>query len=456
MAYDYDLFVLGAGSGGVRAARMSAQLGARVAVAEASRVGGTCVIRGCVPKKLFVYASEYAHAFEDAKGYGWTAQNVSFDWNVLRDNKDAEIDRLNAIYKRILASNGVTLIEERAVLKDPHTVTLAGGREVTAERILIAVGGEPIRDETIPGHEHGIVSDDAFDLPELPKRAVIAGGGYIAVEFAFIMAGLGVETTLVYRGERLLRAFDKEVSAAVETALREKGITYLNERVFTKIEAVGDARRVHLTKGEPIETDLVFWAVGRRPKTAGLGLEAVGVETGRYGEILVDEHSRTNVASVWAIGDVTNRINLTPVAIREGAAFARTEFGGVPTRMDYRFVPKAVFSQPPVGSVGYTEDEARTHCAEAGHAVDVYETDFRPMRNTLSGNPERMLMKLVVERETDLVMGCHIVGHEAPEMIQALAIPIKHGVTKREFDETCALHPTSAEELVTLTKRKES
>ncbi len=451
MSFDYDLFVIGAGSGGVRAARMSAQMGARVAIAESSRVGGTCVIRGCVPKKLFVYASEFSHAFEDAKGYGWTADNVRFDWNTLRDNKDAEIDRLNGIYKRILKSNDVTLFETRAVLKDVNTVHLVDeGCDVTAEKILIAVGGEPIRDESIEGHEIGIVSDDAFDLPELPKRAVIAGGGYIAVEFAFILQGLGVETTLVYRGERLLRAFDREVGEFVENALREAGVRYINNCVFTKIEEAGDAKRVHLLDGSEIETDLVFWAIGRRPSTGGLGLERVGVETDRYGAVKVDEHSQTSVPSVFAIGDVTNRVNLTPVAIREGAAFARTQFGGVPSRMDYRFIPKAVFSQPPVGSVGYTEEEAK-----ANHEIDVYETDFRPMKNTLSGSSERMMMKLIVDRKTDYVLGCHIVGEAAPEVIQALAIPIKHGIKKADFDSTCALHPTAAEELVTMTAKRE-
>jgi glutathione reductase (NADPH) len=452
MAYDYDLFVIGAGSGGVRAARMAAQMGARVAVAESSRVGGTCVIRGCVPKKLFVYASHYGHAFEDAKGYGWTAENVRFDWDTLRDNKDAEINRLNGIYKRILADNGVELFEKRAVLQDAHTVRLAGDdRLVSAEKILIATGGEPIRDMGIEGHEHGIVSDDAFDLPALPKRAVIAGGGYIAVEFAFIMAGLGVDVTLVYRGERILRAFDAEIGLFVEDALRQKGVTYINNTIFTQIEETqGGGRRVHLKNGDVIDTDLVFWAIGRRPSTQSLGLEAAGVETDGYGAILVDPHSRTSAPSVFAIGDVTNKVNLTPVAIRAGAAFAKTQFGGEPTMMDYRFIPKAVFSQPPVGSVGYTEEEAK-----ARGEVDIYETSFRPMQHVLPNNPERMLMKLVVDRKTDTVLGCHIVGHEAPELIQALAIAVKHGITKKQFDDTCALHPTAAEELVTMVKKRE-
>ena len=450
--YDYDLFVIGAGSGGVRAARMSAQLGAKVAIAESSRVGGTCVIRGCVPKKLFVYASEFAHLASDARGYGWDMGEPTFDWDTLRDNKDAEIDRLNAIYKRILSSNGVALFETKARLKDAHTVVLEEeGREVTAEKILIAVGGEPVRDETIPGHELGIVSDDAFDLAVLPKRAVVAGGGYIAIEFAFILQGLGVDVTLIYRGERLLRSFDAEVGLFVENALRERGIAYVNQTVFTAIEQKGGEKTVRLSNGDAIETDLVFWAIGRRPMTRGLGLEQAGVETGERGEILVDEHSATNVPSIFAIGDVTDRINLTPVAIREGAAFAQTQFGGAPTMMDYRFVPKAVFSQPPVGSVGYTEAEAR----EAYGAVDIYETDFRPMRNVLANNPERMMMKLVVDAETDTVLGCHMVGHEAPEVVQAVAIAVKHGTTKRQFDETCALHPTASEELVTLTKKRD-
>ena len=460
MSFDYDLFVIGAGSGGVRAGRMSAQLGAKVAMAEASRVGGTCVIRGCVPKKLLVYGSEFAGLFRDAGGYGWTVEGARFDWASLRDRVAAEVARLEDIYDGILDRNAVTLIRDRAILRDAHTVHLVDeGRDVTAERILIAVGGEPIKDEGCEGHDLGIVSDDTFSLPQLPKRAVIAGGGYIAIEFAHILAGLGVEVTLVYRGTRLLKAFDPEVSARVETGLREAGIAYVNETVITKIEGEGQGpeseKTVHLMNGQEIETDLVFWAIGRRPKTIGLGLERTGVKTGRGGEIVVDEHSQTSVPSIFAIGDVTNRINLTPVAIREGAAFAQTQFGGVPTMMDYRFVPKAVFSQPPVGSVGYTEDEARAHCGEKGCGVDIYETDFRPMRNVLANNPERMMMKLVVERETDMVLGCHIVGHEAPEIVQAVAIAVKHGITKAQFDATCALHPTAAEELVTLAKKRE-
>jgi glutathione reductase (NADPH) len=455
MAYDYDLFVIGAGSGGVRAARMSAQLGARVAVAEESRVGGTCVIRGCVPKKLLVYASEYPHLIRDARAYGWSVGEPTLDWPTLRDNVAAEVTRLEGIYARILRSNDVTLIEERAVLEGANEVRLASGRTVTAERVLIATGGQPNRDDGIEGAAFGIVSDDAFELPELPRRCVIAGGGYIAIEFAHILQGLGVAVTLVYRGDRLLRAFDHDLSAQVEKGLANRGVRVVKNTVFTKIEEAEGAKRLHLKSGEALDTDLVFWAIGRRPSTEGLGLEAAGVELDQQGAVIVDRHSRTSVPSVFAIGDVTNRVNLTPVAIREGAAFARTEFGGTPTMMDYRFIPNAVFSQPPVGSVGYAEEEAVRRCAEKGHTVDVYETDFRYMRDVLPDNQDRYYMKLIVERETDLVLGCHLVGHEAPEVIQAVAIAVKAGTTKAQFDATCALHPTAAEELVTLTKRRE-
>ena len=452
MPHDYDLFVIGAGSGGVRAARMSAQLGARVGIAEGSRVGGTCVIRGCVPKKFMVYASEFGHLIEDAKGYGWTTGERRFDWPTLRDAIAGELDRLEGIYQGILKRNDVDLIEAYASLAGPNEVRLASGRTVTAERILLAVGGQPTRDERIEGHELGLVSDDLFDLPRLPRSMVIAGGGYIAIEFAHVFAGLGVDVTLVYRGERLLRAFDEEVSERVEANLRGHGVTYVNQTVFTRIEGeAGGPKRVHLKDGQVIEADEAVWAIGRRPSTDGLGLEAAGIKTDEGGAIPVDAHSRTRCPSVWAIGDVTNRINLTPVAIREGAAFARTEFGGVPTMMDYRFVPKAVFAQPPVGSVGYTEAELE----EAGRACDVYETDFRPMRNVLADNPERYLIKLLVERETDMVLGCHMVGHEAPEVIQAVAVAVKAGITKAQLDATCALHPTASEELVTLTAKRD-
>lgn len=447
-AYDYDLFTIGAGSGGVRASRLAASYGARVGVAEEYRVGGTCVIRGCVPKKLLVYASEFGRAFREANGYGWTAQGVSFDWKTLIANKDEEINRLNGVYTRNLKNAGVDIFQTRAVVKDPHTVHLvAEGRDVTADKILIATGGAPWVDESVPGWELGVTSNEAFHLAKPPRHVVIAGGGYIAVEFACIFKGLGAEVTLVYRGEDILRYFDRDISVQVHAELKRQGIHVLTQAVFTRIESLGgDEKRVHLSTGATLEADLIFWAVGRKPATAGLGLEEAGVKLGADGEVVVDEYSKSSVDSIYAIGDVTDRINLTPVAIREGAAFAETCFNNNPQKMDYAHIPAAVFCQPPVGSVGYAEHEAR----KAFEKVDIYKTDFRPMKNTLSGSEHRTMMKLVVDAVTDQVVGCHIVGEGAPEMIQCLAIAVKAGVTKRQFDDTCALHPTAAEELVTM------
>lgn len=449
MAFDYDLFVIGAGSGGVRAARLAAQAGYKVACAEESKPGGTCVVRGCVPKKFFVFASEYGHMMEDAKGYGWAFPVApEHSWETLRENVQNEVNRLSGIYSNILERNGVDHIQSRAVLVDQHTVRIPDeDREVTAEKILIAAGGRPIKDTNIPGAELGIVSDDAFLLPQLPKRAVVAGGGYIAVEFAYIMAGLGVDVTLVYRGERILRGFDPDLASYVEGNFERAGIRYINSTVFTQIEEAGDAKRVHLKNGEVLDTDLVFWAIGRRPNTENLGLEAAGVELDAYGAIVVDADSKTTVRSIFAVGDVTNRVNLTPVAIREAAAFVDTQFKDKPRQMDYDFIAKAVFAQPPVASVGYTAEEARA----AGFPVDVYKADFRAMQNVLANNPERMIMKLVVCKQTDKVLGCHIAGKDAGEMVQTAAIAVKAGVTKAQFDATCALHPTIAEELVTMT-----
>lgn len=444
--YDYDLFTIGAGSGGVRASRLAATYGARVAVAEEYRVGGTCVIRGCIPKKLFVYASEFAHMFDEAKGYGWTADAARFDWPTLIANKDAEIDRLNGIYIKNLKAAGAEIIDSRAVLKDAHTVHLVKeGRDVTAEKILIATGGRPWTDTTISGHELAVTSNEAFHLDQFPKRVIIAGGGYIAIEFACIFQGLGAQTTLIYRGEDVLRYFDRDISRAVHRELDRIGVRVITKSIFTKIEALPDgAKRAHLTTGEQIDADLVFWAVGRKPATEGLGLEAAGVKLNKDGAVIVDEENRTTIANIFAVGDVTDRVNLTPVAIREGAAFAETQFHGRPTRVDYDFIPKAVFSQPPVGSVGYSEEEARRKFG----AVDIYKTDFRPMKNMLTGSQARTFMKIIVEAATDKVVGVHIVGESAPEMIQCLAIAVKAGVTKKDFDDTVALHPTSAEELV--------
>lgn len=449
MAYDYDLFVMGAGSGGVRAARLTAQAGFKVACAEESMPGGTCVVRGCVPKKFFVFASEYGAMIEDAKGYGWTFPEApKHDWPTLRDNVQSDVQRLSGIYSNILENNGVDHIRSRVVMVDPHTVHIVDeDRQVTAEKILIAVGGRPIRDERIPGAELGIVSDDAFLLPELPKRAVVAGGGYIAIEFAYILAGLGVDVTLVYRGEQVLRGFEPDLAAYVESNFERAGIRYINNTIFTKIEEEGGEKSVHLMNGEVLKTDLVFWAIGRKPNTESLGLDRAGIETDKAGAIIVDDESRTSQPSVFAVGDVTNRVNLTPVAIREAAAFVDTQFKDNPRKMDYDFIAKAVFAQPPVATVGYTAAEARA----AGYQVDVYKTDFRAMKNVIANNPERVIMKLVVCKATDKVLGCHIAGTEAGEMVQVAAIAVKAGLTKAQFDATCALHPTVAEELVTLT-----
>ncbi|MEM0928366.1 MAG: glutathione-disulfide reductase [Pseudomonadota bacterium] len=453
MAYDYDLFVIGAGSGGVRAARLAAQAGFKVACAEESKPGGTCVVRGCVPKKFFVYASEFGHAMQDAKGYGWSFPEApQHDWPTLRDNVQNEVNRLSSIYANILENNGVDHIRSRAVLADPHTVHIVDeDRQVTADKILIASGGRAIKDESVPGYEHGIISDDAFLLPELPKRAVVAGGGYIALEFAYIMAGLGVDVTLVYRGERVLRGFDGDLADYVESNFERAGITYINNTVFTKIEKTDTDTKVHLLNGDVLSTDLVFWAIGRVPNTRGLGMERAGIETDRWGAIVVDDDSKSSVSNIFAVGDVTNRVNLTPVAIREAAAFVDTQFKDNPRRMDYDAIPKAVFTQPPVATVGLTAEEGRA----AGFAVDVYKADFRAMKNVLAQNPERVVMKLIVCQKTDKVLGCHMAGDETPEIIQAIAIAVKSGVTKAEFDATCALHPSVAEEIVTMTSKVE-
>ncbi len=446
--YDFDLFVIGAGSGGVRAARLASRFGARVGIAEESRVGGTCVIRGCVPKKLMVYASEFGHAFHEAKGYGWTADTPRFDWKTLISNKDDEIDRLNGIYIRNLKNAGVDIFDTRAVLKDAHTVHLeAEGRDITADKILIATGGRPWIDDSIPGHDLGITSDEAFYLDRLPEHVVIAGGGYIAIEFACIFKGLGADVCLVYRGEDILRYFDRDISVQVHAEMKRLGVRIITQTVFEEITDLGEGRRkVALSNGSELECDLVFWAVGRHPNTKGLGLEKAGVETKGKGAIVVDEFSRTSAENIFAVGDVTDRVALTPVAIREGAAFAETQFNNNPTTLDYDFIPKAVFSQPPVGTVGYSEYEARKQFDN----IDIYKADFRPMKNMLSGNEQRTLMKLVVDGDSERVLGCHIVGEGAPEMIQTMAIAVKMGVTKSQVDATCALHPTSAEELVTL------
>ncbi|RAK52442.1 glutathione-disulfide reductase [Phenylobacterium deserti] len=445
--YDFDLFVIGAGSGGVRAARLAALSGAKVAVAEEFRVGGTCVIRGCVPKKLLVYASEFAHGFDLAERYGWTVGERTFDWPRLIAEKDKEIARLSGIYVRNLQNAGAELVHGKARLVDAHTVEVEGRGTATAEKILIATGGKPWLPTDLPGIEHAITSNEALHLPELPKSIVIAGGGYIAVEFACIFNGLGVETTLVHRGPNLLRGFDDDVRSHVAEEIGKRGVKVILGAQHTSIEKTDAGYLSQFTNGHHCETDLVMFATGRAPYTDGLSLEKAGVKLGPAGQILVDEYSRTNVDSIWAVGDVTDRINLTPVAIREGAAFAQTEFYDNPTTFDHDMVASAVFSQPPVGSVGLSEADARRRFHGK---VDIYQQRFRPMKTGFAGDDERCLVKLVVEQEGQKVVGCHVVGPDAPEMIQMAAIAMKMGVTKQQWDSTCAVHPTLAEELVTM------
>jgi glutathione reductase (NADPH) len=433
----------------VRAARLAAMSGAKVAVAEEHRVGGTCVIRGCVPKKFMVYASEFASAFKTAEGYGWSNCGATFDWPRFIAAKDIEIARLSGIYVTNLQNAGAYIVHGRAELKDAHTISLADrDRPVTAEKILIATGARPSA-PPIPGIEHAISSNEAFHLEQLPKSILIVGGGYIAVEFAGIFNGLGVATTLMYRGANILRGFDNDVRAHLATELERRGITVILGCEHTKLEKTETGVRSFFTNGHDMECDIVMYATGRQPYTAGLGLEAAGVRLNEKGAVAVDEFSKTNVDNIWAVGDVTDRINLTPVAIREGAAFAETEFYGRPTSFDHETVASAVFSQPPIGAVGLSEADARHKYGK----VDIYRAVFRPMKMTFYGGEERMLMKLVVEPESQRVVGCHIVGPDAPEMIQMAAIAIKMGVTKPQWDQTCAVHPTAAEELVTMREK---
>ena len=447
--FDYDLFVIGAGSGGVRAGRIAARHGARVAVAEEYRVGGTCVIRGCVPKKLFVYASKFAEDFEDAVGFGWTSEKVSFDWATLVANKDKEIDRLNKAYIRNLEGSGAELILERAELADRHTVRLASGRTVRAKYILVATGATPFVPRHLPGHELAITSNEAFNLEELPRRICIVGGGYIAVEFAGIFSGLGVETILIYRGEQILRGFDDDLRNHLATEMKKKGIEIRTQSDVARIDRSGAGVRVTLNDGAAFGVGQVMFATGRIPNVHGLGLETAGVALTPHYAVKVDAYSCSTVDNIYAVGDVTNRVNLTPVAIREGHAFADTVFGGKETKVDHAMIPTAVFSQPEIGTVGLTEAEARHRFK----AVDIYKSSFRPMKNTLSGRNERMLMKLVVDGETDRVLGCHICGPDAGEMAQLLGISLRLGAKKADFDATMAVHPTAAEELVTLREK---
>ncbi len=442
--YDYDLFVIGAGSGGVRAARFSAGYGAKVAIAEERFFGGTCVNIGCVPKKLMVYASHFSEDFEDAAGYGWSVGERSFDWATLIANKDREIARLNGIYERLLQNAGVEVFEARATILDPHSVEV-GGRKVTAEHILVATGGKPVRARE-PGCQHSIVSDDVFYLDRLPERILIAGGGYIAVEFAGVFAGLGAETTQIYRGPLFLRGFDADVRAFLAEEMPKKGVDLVFNQIIEKIEKTSNGLAATLTSGEVREVDQVLYAIGRQPNTMDLGLDRAGVTLNGAGAVKVDEHYRSSVPSILAIGDVTDRIQLTPVALAEGMAVARTLFNDEPTTVDYHDVPSAVFSQPPIASVGLTEEAAR---ARHG-AVDIYRSSFKPMKHTLSGRDEKTLMKLIVEREGRRVVGAHMVGLDAAEIVQGLAIAIKAGATKEHFDRTIGIHPTAAEEFVTM------
>ncbi|WP_374532762.1 glutathione-disulfide reductase [Phenylobacterium sp.] len=444
--YDYDLFVIGAGSGGVRAGRLAALSGAKVALAEEHRVGGTCVIRGCVPKKFMVYASEFSNQAAVAEGYGWSASQATFDWKRFLEAKDREIARLSGIYVTNLSNAGAEIVHAKARLADAHTVELEGKGAVTADKILIATGGRPWKPTDFPGAEHIVTSEEAFHLPELPKRVLVAGGGYIAVEFAGIFAGLGVDTTLVYRGPNILRGFDDDVRTHVAEEMKKRGVKIVLGAQHAAIEKTATGYLNRMTSGGDIETDLVMFATGRRPYVEGLGLEAAGVRLNEAGAIAVDKFSKTSVDNIWAVGDVTDRINLTPVAIREGAAFAQTEFYGNPTTFDHDMVASAVFSQPPVGAVGLSEAEAR----HLHGKVDIYLSRFRPMKTTFYGGDERCLIKLVVDAASQRILGCHVVGPDSPEIIQMAAVALKMGVTKPQWDATCAVHPTLAEELVTM------
>jgi glutathione reductase (NADPH) len=450
MSDEVDLFVIGAGSGGVRAARIASGYGARVMIAEEYRVGGTCVIRGCVPKKLLVYASRFAEEFEDAAGFGWTVPEPKFEWATLIANKDKEIDRLEKAYTANLERSNVKIVKSRAVLADAQTVKIvATGETVRAKHILVATGGAPSLGKDIEGHEHVISSNEAFHLKEFPRRIVIQGGGYIAVEFAGIFNGLGSEVTLVYRGDNILRGFDDEVRSHLRAELEKRGIKIVTKKIVEGIEKVNGGLDVCLSDHEQIMVDKVMFATGRRPNVKGLGLETAGVKLDDRGAIAVNEFSQTNVPHIYAVGDVTDRVALTPVAIREGHAFADTVFGGKPTPVDHTNVPTAVFSEPEVGVIGLTEAQAIAQLAK----VDIYKSTFRPMKHTLSGRDTRTLMKLVVDGHTNRVVGAHIVGPDAGEMIQLIGIAVKMKATKADFDATMAVHPTAGEELVTMREK---
>jgi glutathione reductase (NADPH) len=442
---DVDLFVIGAGSGGVRAARIAAEHGARVMIAEEHRVGGTCVIRGCIPKKLLIYASRYRYEFEDAVGFGWSINNARFDWPTLIKNKDKEIARLEAAYRANLDKAEVEIVDSRAVIEDDHTVrVLKSGARVRADKILVATGGHPYHTQC-PGIELAITSNDAFHLPALPRRIAIVGAGYVGLEFAAVFEGLGSQVTIVHRGDEILRGFDADVRRHVHDEIEARGVRILLKHTVSSIEKVADGLRASLSDGAVLEVDQVMLAVGRRPNTANLGLEAAGVPLDPLGRVMVDENSRSDVHSIYAIGDVTNRLNLTPIAIREGHAFADSVFGEEPWIVDHVNVPTAVFSEPEIGVVGLSEADARLN----GRKVKIFKKTFRPLKATLSGRKTRVLMKLVIDEESDRVLGVHVVGEGAAEMAQLAAVAVKMGVRKADFDATVALHPTSAEELVT-------
>ena len=444
--YDFDLFVIGAGSGGVRASRVAAAHGARVAVAEEFRVGGTCVIRGCVPKKLLIYGAHFAEDLKDARRFGWNVPDCGFEWTTLRDNVLHDVDRLEGLYKNTLENHKVELIAERATITGPHSVKLASGREISAKVILVATGAWPIIPE-VEGAEHGITSNEVFHLDECPGRIVIVGGGYIANEFAGIFHQFGSHVTMVNRGGTLLRGYDETVRDRLLQISMMKGINFRFNAKMEKIEKNGDGTLcVRFADGAPVAADLVLFATGRRPHTEGLGLETAGVELNEKGAIKVDEYSRSSCESIYAVGDVTDRLQLTPVAIREGHAFADTVFGDNKRKVDYGCVPSAVFSHPPLAGVGMTEAEARNKLG----TVKIYTSDFRPMKNVLAGRDERALYKMIVDATTDKVVGLHMIGPDAPEILQAAAVAVKAGLTKQDFDDTVALHPSMAEELVLL------
>lgn len=447
MRFDYDLFVIGGGSGGVRAARMAAATGAKVGLAEESRMGGTCVIRGCVPKKLMVFASSYREMFAEARAYGWTVEEGAFAWPKFQHRLTKELDRLEQVYRDLLKGANVAIHDTRAMLEDAHTIALADGGTVTAKHILIAAGGHPVRPD-LPNAELGITSNEIFHLEALPKRILIVGGGYIACEFACILNGMGAEVTQYYRGTQILRGFDDEVRDLIAEQMHASGVDLhlgTNVSAMARTGGRGGPIRVKSTDGTEAEFDQLLFATGRAPNTKDLGLEEIGVKVGHRGEVIVDEYSQTGVPSIYAIGDITNRLNLTPVAIREGMAFVETVFHGNPTKVDHDLVPSAVFTQPEIGVVGLSEEDARKR-----EEIEVYSTSFRPMRKAFAERGGHVLMKLIVSRASRKVLGCHIVAEQAGEMIQLAGIAIKMGATKEQFDQTCAVHPTIAEELVTM------